>query len=247
MNRTFNILKYEKLSSTNDKAKDLLRRNNLPEFSVITAYEQTKGRGQRDNVWHSNISENLIFSIISYPVFLTPAEQFYISKAVSEGIVNYLNSKKRGFKIKWPNDIYYENKKICGILIENSIKGNEIKNSIIGIGLNVNEEKFPEYLPYAVSLKNITGINYNIESELYKVLNCVYDSFKRLRLHFFTEIDSLYSKNLYKINESGYFKDAQGIFEGTIKGTTPEGKLILQTSSGEIRTCNFKEVEFLQS
>lgn len=245
MQAKFNILKYETVSSTNNEAKKLLKSEDIPEFTVIVVDEQTKGRGQRKNSWHSEAGKNLIISIITKPTFLKITSQFYLSKAISLGIIDYLNSKKEGFKIKWPNDIYYNDKKICGILIENSIAGSTIKNSIIGIGLNINQQKFPDYLPNATSLANITNNEYNLEEELNLLLASIYNKYELLKKNNFTEIDNLYYKYLYRINELANYKDAFGIFKGKIIGILPEGKLIIENSENKIRTYDFKEVEFI--
>jgi len=245
MQTSFNIIREEIVKSTNDSAKELLQKNEIGEFSIIVANKQVAGKGQRKNIWHSDAGENLTFSIITFPGFLKATEQFYLSKAVSLGIIDYLNSENDVFKIKWPNDIYYNDKKICGILIENSIAGSVIKNSIIGIGLNINQKIFPEYLPDAVSLSIIREKNYNLEKELLSLLNSIFIKYKLLKNRKFTEIDNLYHKNLYRINKISNFKDATGIFKGKITGTLPEGKLVIETSENEIRTYNFKEVGFI--
>ncbi len=240
----FNILKFETLTSTNDEAKKLLKKEELPEFTVIVADEQTKGRGQRENTWNNEASKNLIISIIIKPSFLKITSQFYLSKVISLGILEYLNSKKDNFKIKWPNDIYYNDKKICGILIENSISGSTIKNSVIGIGLNINQKQFPDYLPNAISLSKIINKEYNLEEELNLLLNSIQNKYQLLINQDFTEIDKLYHKYLYRINEIANYKDVSGTFKGKITGTLPEGKLLIKTSENEIRTYDFKEVEF---
>ena len=240
----FNIIHIPKTDSSNNEAKRILQKKNLSDFSVIYVNEQTSGKGQRDNKWISEAGKNLTFSIICFPK-IKPENQFYLSKVISSGINNYLNSKIQGFKIKWPNDIYYRNKKICGILIENSLSGQKIKNSVTGIGININQTNFPDEIPNALSLKNITGIDYNIENELHLLLNFIFEKYKLLSPDNFNQIDKEYLQNLYKINITAKFKDKYGIFKGKITGTTPEGKLIIKTTGGDIRYYNFKEVEFL--
>ncbi len=245
MSEDFNIIKYKTVSSTNDKAKELFQNGKPENFTVIISEEQTKGKGQRGNYWHSEKNKNLTFSIITFPDFIPVSKQFYLSKVVSLGIIDYLNSKKQGFKIKWPNDIFYNDKKICGILIENSITGSEIKNSVIGIGLNINQEKFPDILPGAISLKNVTDKNYNIENELHRLLNYILENYRNLKVENFEQIDKKYHSYLFGINETLEFKDKTGKFKGIIKGTLPEGKLIIQISENDIRYYSFKEVEFI--
>ena len=156
-----------------------------------------------------------------------------------------MNTKEQKFKIKWPNDIYYNDKKICGILIENSISGSIIKSSVIGIGLNINQTKFPEYLPKAISLFNINNKEYNLKSELNKLLIDILKNYNSLKTKSYSEIDNLYHNNLHKLNELSEFKDSTGFFKGKITGTLPEGRLVIQTANNEIRTYSFKEVEFI--
>ncbi len=245
MKSSFNIIKKERVSSTNDFAKKLARTENISDFTVVFAYEQLIGKGQKHNSWHSEAGKNLTFSIITYPGFIKAQDQFYLSKIISLGIVEYLNKQKKGFKIKWPNDIYYQDKKICGILIENTISGSQIKNSVIGIGLNMNQSVFPDYLPDAVSLSMITDEFYILEEELQTLLSFLFKKYKSLEKLSFKEIDKMYHKDLYRINQMSDYKDSNGKFKGKINGTLPEGKLIIQTENNEIRMYNFKEVEFL--
>jgi len=245
MTHNFNIIKLNTVTSTNDEAKKYINVTQTIDFTSIIANEQTKGRGQRENNWHSETSKNLLFSIITKSTFLKPTEQFYLSKVISLGIIEYLNNKKNGFKIKWPNDIYYKNKKICGILIENSISGSTIKNSIIGIGININQNAFPNYLPNAISLSNILEKEFSLEIEFEYLLNKIYESYSLLKEKKITKIDNLYHKYLYRINTTSNFKDKSGMFTGKIIGTLPEGMLQIKTSEQKTRTYNFKEVEFL--
>ena len=245
MKTEFNIIYKQSIASTNDEAKKILQIGKTEDFTIISANEQLTGRGQRKNTWHSQKGQNLTFSIITFPSFIKVSDQFYLSKVISLGIIEYLNTKEQKFKIKWPNDIYFNDKKICGILIENSISGSIIKSSVIGIGLNINQSKFPEYLPKAVSLFNINNKEYNLEEELNKLLVYIFKKYSYLKTKSYPEIDNLYLNNLYKLNELSEYKDSAGFFKGKITGTLPEGKLIIKTEEDQIRTYSFKEVEFI--
>ena len=245
MKTAFNIIKKERVSSTNDLAKKLLQTESISDFTVISANEQLIGKGQRKNSWHSEAGKNLTFSIITFPAFLKFTDQFYLSKVISLGIIEYLKTKGKHFKIKWPNDIYCKDKKICGILIENSISGLKIKNSVIGIGLNINQTVFPKDLPTATSLSLNTEKGYQLNAELNDLLKYIYKFYYGLKKLNFPETDKLYHNDLYKINEISKYKDSNGIFRGKIIGTTPEGKLIIQTPENQINTYNFKELEFI--
>ncbi len=245
MKTKFNIIYKQSIASTNDEAKKILQTGKTEGFTILSANEQLTGRGQRQNTWHSQKGKNLTFSIITFPSFIKVSDQFYLSKVISLGIIEYLNTKGEEFKIKWPNDIYYNDKKICGILIENSISGSTIKNSVIGIGLNINQTNFPDYLPKAVSLSNINNKEYNLEKELNKLLIYIFKKYNSLKTQPYSEIDNLYHSNLYKLNALSEFKDSNGFFKGKITGTLAEGKLIIQTEANQIRCYNFKEVEFI--
>ena len=245
MKTEFNIIYKQSIASTNDEAKKLLQTGKIEDFTILSASEQHTGRGQRQNKWHSQKGKNLTFSIITFPSFIKVSDQFYLSKVISLGIIEYLNTKEEKFKIKWPNDIYYNDKKICGILIENSISGSTIKSSVIGIGLNINQTKFPDYLPDAISLSVIKNKEYNLEEELNKLLIDILKNYNSLKIKPYSEIDNLYHNNLYKLNELSEFKDSTGFFKGKITGTLPEGKLVIQTEANQMRSYNFKEVEFI--
>lgn len=245
MKTGYKIIYKDCVSSTNDVAKKLLHTENATDFTVISANKQLIGKGQRKNSWHSEPGKNLTISIITFPYYLKVPNQFYLSKVISLGILKYLKTKGKHFKIKWPNDIYFKDKKICGILIENSIAGSTIKNSVTGIGLNINQTVFPEDLPSATSLSLITDSEYQLNEELNNLLKYIYQFYYDLKDLDFSETDKLYHKNLYKLNKISCFKDSTGIFKGEIKGTEPQGKLIIQTVNKEIRTYGFKEVEFI--
>lgn len=240
----YTIIHEKKVSSTNDFAKKLTASEEVAEFTVIVAENQLIGRGQKTNSWHSKENKNITMSIVLYPSFLKASDQFYLSKSVSIGILEYLKKFEKKFCVKWPNDINYSNKKICGILIENSISGMNIKKSIVGIGLNINQKVFPENLPFAESLSNITGKEYSITEELTDLLDNIYEQYHHLKKTPFTQIDRLYHKNLYKIDQVHTFTDENGEFKGTITGTLPNGKLQIKIDKKETREYSFKEVIF---
>jgi BirA family biotin operon repressor/biotin-[acetyl-CoA-carboxylase] ligase len=149
------IIWLERVDSTNDEARRHI--SEIDNLSVVSALEQTKGRGQRGNRWSSQPGENLTFSIVVKDFRIKANEQSAISQATALSLVDLLSRHEIKARIKWPNDIYAGDEKICGILIENSLKGSEIDWSIIGIGLNVNQTAFPEDLPNPTSMKLCTG------------------------------------------------------------------------------------------
>ena len=135
-------------------------------LSVVAAMEQTAGRGQGTHTWHSLRGQNLLFSMLFKPEALPASNILLITCATTLGLLDYLKSKGVKARIKWPNDIWVEDKKICGILIENALDGDSVSRSIIGIGFNLNQTEWPEDLPNPVSLKQLTGEDYNPEKEL---------------------------------------------------------------------------------
>lgn len=149
------IIWLERVDSTNDEARRHI--SEIDNLSVVSAMEQTKGRGQRGNRWSSQPGENLTFSLVVKDFRIKANEQSAISQATALSLVDLLSRHEIKARIKWPNDIYAGDEKICGILIENSLKGSEIDWSIIGIGLNVNQTAFPEDLPNPTSMKLCTG------------------------------------------------------------------------------------------
>ncbi len=139
------LLEFEKLDSTNEYALQLLGNNDVVEGTVIYTHHQQKGRGQMGTTWLSDAHANLTFSVILYPTFLSSNQQFYLNKAVTLACIQSLTGYfGEDVKIKWPNDIFVNARKIAGILIQNIIQGDHIKASIIGIGLNVNQTSWPE-------------------------------------------------------------------------------------------------------
>src|ERR1700752_1538956 len=137
------LMNLESTNSTNDFINGLLAKNQLPEGSVVVAEAQAPGRGQSGEKWISQPGKNLLMSLLFYPSFLSLHDLFMLSKAFSLGIYDFLFDEiKMDVKIKWPNDIYFQDKKLCGILIENSIRRETLNHTILGIGLNVNQEVF---------------------------------------------------------------------------------------------------------
>jgi BirA family biotin operon repressor/biotin-[acetyl-CoA-carboxylase] ligase len=245
MDSNYHIIHLSEINSTNDFAKELISKQFPVEFTVISCDYQTKGKGQHSNVWHSDKAKNLTFSLITYPTHIQIDNQFYLSKLISLGIIDYLESKKIECKIKWPNDIYYENKKICGILIENTISGTILKTAVIGIGININQTEFPKDLPNAVSLSGILKKQFNLNEELELLLNFLIMRYMNSHKINFTIINEAYHKHLYKINQPALFKDKNGIFEGTVCETLHDGRIIIETLDKKVNIYNFKELEFL--
>jgi len=236
---------YEKVSSTNEVAAQLLSERKAAHGTVISASFQTRGKGQRNNKWHSEALKNLTMSIILHPTTLDPALQFYISGIISIAVAESLEAFSNEISIKWPNDIYHVNDKIAGILIEHSIIGNKISSSICGIGININQVYFPEGLPNPTSLKLLTGKSFNvhtIEKSIFDSLNRWFDILINKQ---FGLIDSNYTRRLYKYGEMTKFRAENVEFFGKISGVNNSGQLQITTSEGINKTFSFKEVEYI--
>ncbi len=241
-----NLITIKQVDSTNNFLKDALSNSKpVPEGTVIMAESQYAGRGQQQNKWHSEDGKNLTFSILLKPSFLPLAQQFDLTRAVSLGVINALSPLLGDkLKIKWPNDIYYADGKLGGMLIENMVQGSQIKNSIIGIGLNINQENFPLDVPNAISLKQILHTDYDLKmllSEICKNIEVLYLNLKSGR---FDLVRKMYLDRLYWLNEDKIFKANGKIFNGTIIGVEDSGLLILR-SDEQVQTYNLKEIEFL--
>ena len=152
------------MASTNNEAKKHIA--DYDNLSVIATIEQSAGRGQGTHTWYTTPGKNLTFTIVFNPENLPASEALYLTRITTLSLLSYLAARGVRARIKWPNDIWVEDKKICGILIENILEGNLVHNSIIGIGLNINESGWPEDLPNPVSLGELTGKSYDIHEEL---------------------------------------------------------------------------------
>jgi BirA family transcriptional regulator, biotin operon repressor / biotin---[acetyl-CoA-carboxylase] ligase len=236
---------FENLPSTNTQAALLLKKKKLTEGTVIYTNYQTSGRGQVGNKWESSDGNNLLVSIILFPSMVSPADQFRISMTISLGICDFLKRHIPVCKIKWPNDIYVNNDKIAGILIENSILGENIENTIAGIGLNINQEKFLSDAPNPISLKMITGKDYDLSVCLNQLASDLDNRYKQLIGGNLALIEEDYISNLYRFNQWYRYRDNTGIYTGRIISITSYGRLQIEMQSGVIKEYSFKEVEFI--
>jgi BirA family biotin operon repressor/biotin-[acetyl-CoA-carboxylase] ligase len=235
----------EKVTSTNTHLSSLLRKGMVQEGTIVHASFQTAGRGQPGNTWESQYGKNLLLSIILYPLTVRADKQFIISKMISLGIRDHLISIIPDVTIKWPNDIYVRNDKIAGILIENSVIKGEIENTIAGIGLNVNQDKFSPSVPNATSLKKITGKDHDLENCLSGLCWAIDLRYKQMLYEKKNLIDDDYLSALYRYGEFNEFRDSNGIFEGKIIAVTGTGRLQIEDRRGRIYEYGFKEVDVL--
>jgi len=239
------IVRLHTIDSTNNYANGQIREFDVPEGTVFLAYEQIAGRGQMKNLWESEPGQNLTFSLVLYPDFIEIRRQFMLSKVVTLGIYSALNKYVDGLKIKWPNDIYVGNRKLGGILIENSIMYGLLKSSVIGVGLNVNQTEFRSNAPNPVSLKMLTNQHFDSDSVLTEILSGVNYYYHLLSEGAYDEIDEQFTAVLFRLNERHMFRSEDNIFEGEIIGVNEIGQLQIRETDGEVREFHFKEVEFL--
>lgn len=240
----FKIDKVSETLSTNELLKNLAEKGPLPEGYTVMAVAQTAGRGQIGASWESQPGQNLTFSVLLRPDFLKAEKMFMVSKVVALALTDYLASTGGIFKIKWPNDIYHFDSKICGILIENQLMGSQIVYSIIGIGLNVNQEAFISDAPNPISMFNIFDRKFDLNEELAKLLEQIGLWYQMLADGWEEKINDTYLKRLYRKGELCDFVTPSGErFRGQIENVEPNGRLTIESNGGK-RYFWFKEVSF---
>lgn len=218
----------------------------LPEGTVIMADNQYAGRGQKQNIWHAEPGLNLTISILLKPSFLSADRQFMLNIAVSNGISKALKRWViEGISIKWPNDIYYRDHKLGGVLIENGLAGSQIKSCIVGIGLNVNQREFgSEIVKSATSLSKILQADVNLDVLLAEICGEIEAEYLKLRGGRATELYDDYMSMLYKYDQLAHYRHNGEILEGRIIGVTLQGLLVMMVN-GEKNEYDFKQIEFL--
>ena len=240
------IIKLNAIDSTNSFLRQLGTKEAIEDFTVVVADEQTNGRGQMGTRWNSQASKNLMVSVFKDVSFLNIEHAFYISIVVSLSIFRALESMQiKNLKIKWPNDILADHKKLSGILIENVIKQNKLQASIIGFGLNVNQTEFRE-LPNASSLLLISGKVFNLDEVLQEILKQLELYFQILKRGLFNQLKEEYKEQLFRINKPSTFKNAkEELFSGIILGISDSGCLQIQIENSMIREFDLKEISLL--
>ncbi|MCY7363165.1 MAG: biotin--[acetyl-CoA-carboxylase] ligase [Ignavibacteria bacterium] len=237
---------YTSIDSTNLEAQRLNKSEKQPEGLLITADEQESGKGYGQNVWKSEPEKNILMTILLNPVFLKARFQFYLNQsiclAIHDTLGNFLD--KDLLEIKWPNDIVYNGKKLCGVLIENSLQGNFIHHAYIGIGINVNQKKFSSALKNATSLSKIKNKLFDTEKIIMLLCENIEARYLQLKANNIQEIQKDYMQKLFQLEEQCNYKIAGKELKGKITGINPEGKLVIDTADGYM-ICGYKEVEFL--
>jgi BirA family transcriptional regulator, biotin operon repressor / biotin---[acetyl-CoA-carboxylase] ligase len=243
-----NIIRFPVLDSTNRHLSELISGKRPSEGTVIHAAFQTAGRGMDKNRWESAPGQNLTFSIVLYPTFLPADRQFSLNKAISLALtdcVGNLPGIGKGLKIKWPNDIYIDDRKLAGMLIQNGVKGDRFDYCIIGIGLNVNQENFGNYPVKPVSLKMATGNSFDPDELLPLLLGSLENRYKQLQNGDIPSIDKDYTGILYRFGEYHDYFFQEKLIHARITGVNHYGQLVLEKKDGGIVECDLKEVRFI--
>jgi BirA family biotin operon repressor/biotin-[acetyl-CoA-carboxylase] ligase len=234
---------YNTLDSTNLEAQRLLAEGPVENGLTILALEQTHGRGQMGRTWIAEAGYHLSMTIIYLPERMDPAELSTLGMKISLGITEAIQALDANLHplIKWPNDIYVKDHKLCGILIENSLSGGRVQHSIIGIGLNVNEDSFPPEIPNAVSLHLLTGKKYNLQ-----------DVAVVIRIHVLNMLETnaplwkaRFDQCVFGKEKIYSFTSGDLTFKARVTGVSDEGHLQLVTDSGEQKSFKSHEVKWV--
>lgn len=237
-----NCFKFDEISSTNDWLMMRISNQKFHEGTVVFASVQTHGKGQRGSQWFSQSNKSLTFSVLLKPSFLAPIHAFDLSICVALALSDSLNKLRLGFKIKWPNDIYFEDKKIAGVLIENQMNRFVYQNAVVGIGLNVNQLHFDD-LSNAISLKQITGLEFPVEKVMEHICESLEVRYLKLRSGHFKDLKKAYMSNLYGLNQlQSFFVDNKKL-NGKIINVLRNGFLQIELMSGEICDYDIKEIK----
>ena len=233
------------VDSTNTLLAKMLKEEQVPEGTAIQALNQIAGRGQAGAYWESEEGKNLLVSYVFYPSFIAPKDVFLINKAfalaICECLSSLINSKLR---IKWPNDIYWNDLKIAGLLIENSMSSSTISHCILGIGLNVNQTEFSPSTPNPVSLKLITGENHNLQIVFASLCTFIEARYLQLKNSEKSKIESGFNNVLYAVNVWRQFQTATNTFMGRILYVDENGRLVIEDENNMVHFFNAKEVRF---
>ncbi len=241
------LVKLDATTSTNSYLRDMLKKVDTPDWTVVTAEFQSLGRGLSKSKWVSEEGKNLLCSILIRFDDLKIVNSFYLSCAISIGVYNALSKYNLPFlSVKWPNDIMSGSYKLGGILIENSLKNEHIYQSIIGLGLNVNQEFFPDYLPDAISIKQIKKKEFDRDEVLKNIVNSIKETIGLLKFNEFDVLHKEYEKRLFKNGKVQMFEDKyKKQFLGKIVGVQSNGMLKIENEENSIKQYDHKQIKFL--
>ena len=238
------IVRFDSLESTN-KYCEALDLAEVEDFTCYWALAQTAGIGQRGNHWEAAPGKNLTFSLVLHPAFLPADRQFRLTQALSLALVDFLSTFniQHSTFIKWPNDIYVDGHKICGTLVSTRLQGNVIASAVCGIGLNVNQTVFPDWVPNPTSLGLLTGRTFELEPLLCRLLACIDVRYSALRTGLDPEPE--YLVHLMNLGVPAQYIYNNDEMEATVTGVDPHGRLLLTASDGRRLSCGMKEIAWL--
>ena len=238
------VRNYKEIDSTNAEMNRLLQTESLAEGTIIRTDYQFAGKGHAGNSWQSERGQNLLFSMLLKPDFLAPGEAFQLSRIASLALFDIIDNQCGGVRIKWPNDMVVRDHKKAGILIENSMVGHTICQSILGIGINANQTVFDPSIPDPTSLKAEKGCHIDIMDLLAAFQRSLEKWYRLLISGRMDTIQGSYRQKLYQLGIQAYYRSAAGDFRATIRDVRPSGELVLESEEGDILTFGFKEVEY---
>lgn len=246
----FPLIPLAETDSTNRYISQLYRERGatLAEWTTVTAEFQTAGKGQRGNSWEAEAGQNLLFSFLLRPLFLEARRQFVLSQLVCLALKEVLDEETGDISVKWPNDIYWREKKICGILIENDLEGHRIGCCITGIGLNVNQTRFTSDAPNPVSLRQITGREHDRAALLERILTraqAYYSALQNDEAAATALIRRRYAESLFRREGLHEYEDAEGRFRARLLRVEEDGHFVLEDTEGKVRKYLFKEVQYV--
>lgn len=241
------IINLDSVDSTNNFLKSRIHDYSDRDVMVI-ANEQTAGRGNGLNSWHSEKGENLTFSMLIHPITVTPTDSFILSQAMALALSDALTTwiPETRIKVKWPNDIYIvpDCKKLSGTLIETTMSAGKLQTAIIGVGINVNETLFPKELPNPISIAQVIGHSLDVDDVAHTIIKTFSKYYLMVENGQYNEIRKIYHSRLYLLNQEATFADKSHTFNATIKGVSPNGLLTMIDSEGKWRNYEFKEIKF---
>jgi BirA family transcriptional regulator, biotin operon repressor / biotin---[acetyl-CoA-carboxylase] ligase len=240
------LISLQSVDSTNSYLSDAMRLQTLPEGAAVKSVSQKSGRGQAGARWSSDEGKNLLVSFVFYPSFLAPKQIYDLNKTYALGVYDLIrNFFGEEAKIKWPNDIYYREKKLGGLLVENSLTSTAVTSSIVGIGLNINQKEFPQNIPNPTSLALIKPGIYDVDEVFYSLCSSIEQRYLQLKQNGVAEIEKEYGCALYRRDEWSWYEDKKGKFPGAIKGVDNHGRLLIEDEDGDIRVYDLKEIKFV--
>lgn len=241
-----NPIFLEEITSTNTYAMDMIAKTNPPEGTCIYTAYQSAGRGQIGRFWHSSAGKNLLISYILYPKMLLATDQFFLNIISGLAVMDVVATFHSNVKIKWPNDIYVGDRKIAGILVQNILRGSHIKATVIGIGLNVNEDNFPSYIPNPISISQCTLLQHHLDDIRQLLSSKLEFYYLKMKSGHLDWLKSFYIEVMYRRNEHSQFIAENGQqFFGAIQGINSHGKLLIKLDNQEIMAFGFREISYV--